>query len=302
MKVVGCGISGLIGRHLVRVLAKKYELVRLRRSASGVKGAEFGREVLWAPGEPGEWVKEIDGAYGVINLCGESIVDKRWTRKRKRELRESRVLTTRAIVEAIAEAKIKPKVLVNASAIGFYGDRENIIVNEESHAGAGFLAELCKEWEGEAQKASAFGVRVVCVRTGIVLAKEGGALAKMTLPFKLFIGGPLGSGKQVMSWVHIEDEVGAILKSLEDTALWGPVNLTAPHPVTMREFAHTLGRVMKRPSLFLVPGFVLRILLGEMSEMLLTGQNVAPLKLMGSGYKFKFETLEPALKDLGSGS
>jgi len=298
MKIVACGVSGLIGKHLAKALIQKYELVRLTRRASLAAGPAGGREVLWDPRQTGGWEEEIDGAYGVINLCGASIADKRWTAKRKQELRESRVLTTRAIVNAIARAKTKPKVLVNASAVGFYGPRENTVVNEESHGGSGFLAELCREWEGEAQKALAFGVRVVCVRTGIVLAREGGALAKMTPPFKMGIGGPLGSGKQIMSWVHIEDEVGAILRVVEDASLSGPVNLTAPHPVTMRELARSLGRVMKRPSFFPVPGFALRILLGEMSEMLLTGQNAAPLKLIHSGFRFKFENLEPALKDL----
>ncbi|MBI4352696.1 MAG: TIGR01777 family protein [Candidatus Omnitrophica bacterium] len=300
MKIVGAGISGLIGASLSRALLEKYEVVRLKR-AGAIHERPFGfsREAVWDPSRGGDWVKELDGAYGVVNLCGEPIAAKRWTAKQKERIRESRLLTTKAIVDAIGEAAVKPKVLVNASAVGFYGPRgEGETLNEDAPAGSGFLADVCKEWENQAQRARSFGTRVVLLRTGIVLSREGGALSKLLPPFRFFLGGPLGSGKQTVSWVHLQDEVRAILKVLEDPAVEGPVNVAAPHPVSMRELAETMGRVLHRPSFFSVPGFVLRTLLGEMAEMLLEGQKAYPRKLAAAGFQFKFETLETALRDL----
>ena len=292
------GASGLIGRRLTAALGPRYEVVRLVRSAGAEPDRFVNRDILWNPGNRADWVKELAGALAVINLSGEPIAGKRWTPSQKMKLKDSRILTTRALVDAISKVEPKPKTLINASAVGFYGPRGGVVLNENDPAGGGFLAEVCQEWEREAQKAAAFGVRVVNLRTGIVLAKEGGALSKMLPPFKACLGGPLGSGNQVMSWIYIEDEVNAIMKLLEDSSLSGPVNLTAPHPVSMREFAQTLGRVLNKPSCFAVPGFMLKLLLGEMSEMLLTGQNVTPQKLLNAGFRFKFETLEPALRHL----
>ena len=299
MKIVACGVSGLIGKQLTGALVQKYELVSLRRKLNPTKSGYSGLEILWNPPYLSDnWVKEIDGAFAVINLSGESITGKRWTSKQKKALRDSRIGTTRAIVTAIAQAKVKPKALINASAIGIYGPRDNTPLNEAAVSGSGFLADLCREWEAEALKAKGLGVRVVLLRTGIVLAGEGGALAKMLRPFKIGLGGPLGSGKQFMSWIHVEDEVAAILKVLEDPSIEGPVNLTAPEPVTMGEFAKTLGGLVERPAIFAVPGIVLKLLLGEMSEMLLTGQKVVPEVLLRKGFQFKYPLFDSALKDL----
>ena len=298
MKIVAAGLSGLIGRPLKGRLIQKNELVLLKRKNSTDTSQGTLRQVLWDPPQIGEWAKEVDGADAVINLSGEPIAEKRWTAAQKKELKNSRLNTTRAIVDAILRAKNKPKVLLNASAIGFYGPRNHSALDEGAEAGEGFLAEMCQEWESEARRAESSGVRVVRLRTGIVLAKEGGALAKMAPPFRFFLGGPLGGGQQMMSWIHIEDEVGAMIKILEDPNIHGAVNLTAPQPVTMREFARALGKTLNRPALFPVPAFALKILLGEMSEMLLTGQNVYPKKLLEAGFKFKYPSLDPALKSL----
>lgn len=297
-KVVACGVSGLIGRPLCADLRKSYSLVRLVRHEPSAVSDGNEREIFWDPPNLGSWIHELEGAYGVINLSGEGIAEGRWTAERKKALRHSRLDTTKAVVEAIARTKERPKVLLNASAIGFYGPREDKPLDESALRGEGFLPELCAEWEKEAMRAQALGVRVVCLRTGIVLAKEGGALKKMLLPFKMFIGGVLGSGRQIMSWIHLEDEIGAILKALEDSNLSGALNLTAPTPVSMKEFAETLGAVLHRPSVLPVPGFALKRIFGEMADMLLTGQNVIPKKLADSDFRFKFEQLGPALQNL----
>ncbi len=300
MKIVASGMSGLIGRRLGLELAKKHELVRLirRKKSAGSGGVAEGREVLWSPGEFGDWTKEIDGADAVINLCGEPIAEKRWTAQRKALLKNSRIQATQGLTRAIGMAAAKPKVFLNASAIGYYGSGDNFLIDENARPGVGFLADLCLEWEREARNAEAYKIRVVLLRTGIVLSKESGALKKMLPPFRWFLGGPLGNGKQFMSWIHIDDEVNAILAALDDPMIRGPVNLTAPNPVTMDEFANALGRAVRRPALLRVPAFVLKTLLGEMADMLLTGQKAYPQKLKRSGFEFLFPTLEEALKDL----
>jgi uncharacterized protein (TIGR01777 family) len=240
----------------------------------------------------------MDGADGVIHLAGEPIAAKRWSDKQKERIRSSRILTTRALVEAIAKAKERPKFLLNGSAIGYYGAHGDETLTEEAHPGNDFLARLSIEWEKEATRAEEHGLRVIRLRTGIVLGKGGGALAKMLLPFKLFIGGPLGSGKQWMSWVHLEDEIGLIQLLIENPQARGAVNATAPNPVTMKEFCQTLGRALHRPSWAPVPAFVLRLMLGEMAEMLLTGQRVLPEKALSLGYRFRYPDLREALRAL----
>lgn len=291
-------MGGLIGSPLSIELAKNHELVRLTRKQSAISKGLPGREVLWRPDRIGDWAKEIDGADAVINLCGEGIADRRWTSSRKHALRDSRLTPTRTLVEAISLASKRPRVLLNASAIGFYGPRDNYLVDEGTGPGVGFLSELCTEWEYEARRAEAYNLRVTSLRTGIILAKNGGALAKIVPPFRFFLGGPLGSGKQLMSWIHIDDEVRGIVKALEDPFLQGPVNLTTPSCVTMNEFSATLGKVLRRPSIFRVPAFALKALLGEMSGLLLTGQKVYPQKLKQAGFTFHFESLEEALRSL----
>lgn len=291
MKVLVAGSSGLIGRALSeKLVSRRHEAVRLKRTP--------GAEVIWAGPSGRDWRDELPQADAVINLSGEPIADKRWTKTQKKALIESRLRTTRAIVDAFTVSARRPKILINASAVGYYGPRGDEALTEDAGPGKGFLSDLCREWERQARKAESLGVRVVLLRTGIVLAKQGGALQKMLPPFRFFMGGPLGSGRQMMSWIHLEDEVNAILAALENESLKGPINLTAPHAATMRDFARTLGRVVKRPAAFPVPAPALQLLLGEMSEMLLTGQNAVPDRLLKSGFRFRFPDLEPALKDL----
>ncbi len=299
MKIIGAGLNGLIGRELKGRLLQRHELVLLRHQVPGaILPQTTMRQLTWNPPHLGEWAAELEKADAVINLAGEPVAGKQWTQTQKVVLATSRTQTTKTLVDAISRCKKKPKVLLNASAIGYYGPRDSTALDENAEAGSGFLAEMCERWEVEAVRAESLGVRTVRLRTGVVLARNAGALAKMVPPFQLFIGGPLGSGTQVMSWIHLEDEVNAILKALEDPAIRGPVNLTAPEAVTMDEFAKTLGRVLNKPSFFRVPPIALKVLLGEMSEMLLTGQNVYPKKLLEAGFKFKYPLLEPALKDL----
>jgi uncharacterized protein (TIGR01777 family) len=279
-KIVIAGAGGLIGKLLTEKLRKDYDVVRLERDARD------------------RWVSEVDGAWAVINLAGEPIAGKRWTSSQKKELIQSRLLTTKLLVDAMAAASKKPEVFLNASAIGYYGARDVTALDEASAPGTGFLPDLCREWERQAQKALGYGIRTVLLRTGIVLSVKGGALAKMLPPFRLGLGGPLGHGRQFMSWIHIEDEVDAIVYAMETPQVVGPVNLTAPEAVAMKGFASTLGKVLKRPAIFPVPAAVLKIALGEMSELLLEGQNVRPAKLEAAGYRFRHPRLEEALNNL----
>jgi len=275
MWVVVAGASGLIGTHLLEAIrARGDEAIALPR---------FGT----AP-----W--SVEGADAVVNLAGASVAGKRWTPAWKAEIEESRVRSTRAVVEAIARAARKPKVLVNASAVGYYGGRDDELLEESASPGADFLANVVRQWEAEAQRAS---VRSVQVRTGIVLSKRGGAMEKMLPPFKAFVGGPIGSGKQWFPWIHIADEVGAILWCL-DRELTGPVNLVAPGIVTMKDFAKALGRALHRPAWAPVPAAPLKLLLGEFAGSLLEGQRAVPKKLLDSGFRFRFPDLDPALRDL----
>jgi len=297
MKLVVSGASGFIGSALCsQLLHRGHTLTLLSRAAP--RGANTGtkRWLHWRPGMIGDWESALDGADGVINLAGEPIAKKRWTAKQKRRLRLSRIDTTVGLVRAIAKAKQKPKFLLSASGVGYYGPRGEETIGEEAEAGTDFLARLCREWEEEAKKAEKLGVRVIRLRTGIVLGPGGGALAKMIPPFKFFVGGPLGTGKQWMSWIHLEDEIGLILHLIENHQAGGPVNAAAPHPVTMKEFCRTLGKVMHRPSWLPVPAFVLRLLLGEMAEMLLTGQRVRPAAAEQFGYQFRYPNLPEALR------
>ncbi len=275
MRVVLAGASGLIGTHLVAALrARGDEAVTLLR---------FGT----AP-----W--SVDGADAVVNLAGASVGGKRWTPEYKKAILDSRVLTTRALVEAIAKAQRKPRVLVNASAVGYYGGRGDELLEESATPGADFLANVGRQWEAEARRAA---VRSVQVRTGIVLSAKGGALEKMLPPFKAFVGGPIGSGRQWFPWIHLADEVAAILWCI-DRNLAGGVNLAAPGIVSMKEFAKALGRALHRPSWAKVPAAPLRILLGEFASALLEGQRAVPRKLLDSGFRFRFPDVDSALRDL----
>jgi uncharacterized protein (TIGR01777 family) len=255
--------------------------------------------LAWQPGATGEWERAIDGADAIINLAGEPIAGKRWTTEQKKILRSSRIEGTKALVDAIAKAQIKPKLMISSSAVGYYGPHGDQTLNEDSKPGDDFLARLCVDWEAEAQKAEALGVRVCLLRTGIVLAKGQGALKKMVPPFKMFIGGPLGSGRQWMPWIHIEDEVSVIQFLVENERARGAFNGTAPNPVTMAEFSETLGAVLNRPSWARVPPSVLALVVGEMAEMLLNGQRAIPEAAIKLGFKFKYPNLKLALESLG---
>jgi len=296
MKFVIAGGTGLIGSALCSALLEKgHSLTVLTRSPVTSMPASNKKWRTWNPPSPGPWEEAVDGADAVVNLAGEPIAAKRWSETQKKKIRSSRIDTTRALVAAIAKASKKPGLLLNASATGYYGPRGDEVLTEESPPGNDFLARVCVEWEGEAKKAEDHGVRVIRLRTGIVLARGGGALAKMAPPFKFFAGGPLGSGKQWLSWIHIEDEVGLIVFLLEHPEARGPINSVAPNPVTMKVFCQTLGQVMRRPCWAPVPAFVLRLALGEMAEMLLTGQRVAPAAAQRLDYKFRYPALHEAL-------
>ena len=299
MKLVIAGASGFIGSMLVeRLLQQQHSLKLLTRKPQTGSQASKKEWILWEPGSLGEWENCVDGADGIINLAGEPIAGKRWTATQKEKLLASRVDTTRSLVNAITKAKVKPKFLINASAVGYYGPCGDASVTEESVPGEGYLSQVCVAWEKEAKRAQESGVRVALLRTGIVLGKGKGALAKMVPPFKFFVGGRLGSGKQWMPWIHIEDEVGLILFLMANENAHGAFNATAPNPVTMEEFCKALGNVLKRPSWAPVPASALTLLLGEMAEMLLTGQRAVPKAAQDLGYSFRYPTILEALQSL----
>ena len=296
MKVIIAGGTGFVGRRLTRALGKAgHEVVVLSRSASlPPEGAA--RVVAWS----GPWRDELEDAGAVVNLAGAGIADRRWTAERKEEIRESRVAATRRLVEAMARSRRRPDVLVNASAVGYYGDRGDERLAERAAAGAGFLTDVCSAWESEAARAEAAKVRVVLLRFGVVLGSEGGALPRMLVPFRLGLGGRLGSGRQYMSWIHVEDAVGLARMALERRETRGPLNVVAPGPQTNAAFSRALASVLGRPCFLTAPAFALRLVLGEMSEMLLASQRVEPAAALAAGYDFRFPDLAPALRDLVS--
>jgi uncharacterized protein (TIGR01777 family) len=298
MKILVAGSTGLVGTALVQALAQEgHTMCRLIRAQSKptLAGKE-GFDVAWNPAT-GELGGASVGADAVVNLCGASIAGGRWTKERKGLLRTSRMDTTRALVNALAKMSARPRVLVSASAIGIYGDRGDEVLTEENKPGVDFLAGLAREWEAEALKAEALGIRVVLARFGIILARHGGALAKMLLPFKLGAGGRLGSGKQWMSWITLEDVVGIIRFAIETGAARGAINVVAPGPVQNAEFTKVLAKALHRPALFPAPAFALRLVLGEMANaLLLSSQRVEPRKLQQLGYSFAYPELSGALR------
>jgi len=297
MKILIAGSSGLVGTALGGALAGAgHTVCRLVRpeSAAG-EGPKEGFAVAWNP-VTGELGGAGVGADAVVNLAGASISGGRWTAERKPLLRTSRIDTTRALVGALAKMNARPGVLVSASAIGIYGDRGDETLTEESKPGTDFLAGVAKEWEAEALKAEALGIRVVLARFGIILAREGGALAKMLTPFKLGVGGRLGSGKQWMSWVTLEDVVAILRFAIENATVRGAINIVSPQPLQNAEFTKVLAKAVHRPALFPAPAFALRLALGEMADaLLLSSQRVAPQALEKLGYRFLHADLKPAL-------
>ena len=296
MNVAVSGSSGFIGSALVPSLAAGgHRVLRLVRGV--VPGADC---IRWDPSGAGvRDVSLLEGLDAVVHLAGENIAGGRWTERRKAEIRRSRVDGTRRLVEAFGKLARPPKVLVVASAIGFYGDRGGEVLTEESPAGHDFLAQVCREWEAAAAEAAKLGVRVVSPRFGIVLSPDGGALQKMLLPFRLGAGGKVGSGQQNWSWIALDDVVGAIQHALVSEALAGPVNVVAPAAVTNADFTRVLGRVLRRPTIAPLPAFAARLMLGEMADaLLLASARVVPKRLQETGYPFRYPDLEGALRHL----
>jgi len=300
MKILVTGSSGLVGTALVSALARGgHTLCRLvRPQSAGGEAAKEGFVVSWNPAT-GELGGAGVGADAVVNLAGASIADGRWTAQRKELLRSSRIDTTRALVGALTKMNARPSVLVSASAIGYYGDRGDETLTEDSKPGGGFLAGLAQEWEAEALKAETLGIRVVLTRFGIILAREGGALPKMMLPFKIGVGGKLGSGRQWMSWVTLEDVVGILRFAIENPPVRGAITIVSPQPQQNVEFTKMLAEAMRRPALFPAPTFALRLALGEMADaLLLSSQRVLPRAIEKLGYRFLHADLPTALKSL----
>jgi len=254
--------------------------------------------VEWDYKNPDKWNNEIKGKDAVIHLAGANLFGKRWNDDYKSKILESRQISTRNIVNAIINAKTKPSTLICSSAVGIYGERGDELLTEDSSTGNDFLAQVCKTWEDEAAKVESAGVRRVSIRTGIVLSKNDGALKQMLLPFKFFVGGPLGNGKQWFPWIHIDDLIDSCIFSLDNPNVNGAVNGVSPNPVTMNEFAKVLGKALHRPSFFKVPVFALKIAVGEFAESILASIRAVPEKLIRNNFKFKFEGLNVALKDL----
>jgi uncharacterized protein len=296
MKVAVTGGTGFIGSRLVdRLQSEGHQVLLLVRNVQKAQQRFPKAEVVaYQAKASGAWQQSIAGCDGVVNLAGEPIAN-RWTDNSKQEILESRSIGTAKIVEAIAQANPKPTVLVNASAVGYYGTSETAVFNETSNAGQDFLAQVCQAWEAEAEKVKAAGTRLAIVRIGIVLGPDGGVLAKMMFPFQLFAGGPLGDGKQWVSWIHREDLVSLIIKALTDSSVTGVLNGTAPNPVSMGELCQELGNIIGRPSWLPVPGFALELLLGEASKLVLEGQNVLPQKTEATGFQFRYPTIKAAL-------
>lgn len=296
MRIVMAGATGFLGQPLVAALAGMgHEIVSLTRRPRGVAGIV---ERAWQPdGTAGPWAEAVDGADVVVNLAGESIASGRWTASRKAALRTSRLAATGSLVAAIAKAARPPRLLASSSAVGFYGPRAGEPITEADGPGTGFLAALSVEWESAALAAASDATRVVLLRTGLVLERDGGALGAMLLPFKLGVGGPLGRGDQYWPWIHRADWIALAAFLITHPSAAGPVNLTAPNPVTNEEFSRTLARVLHRPSLFRAPAFALRLAMGEMADaLLLTGQRVMPARALDLGFTFSYETLDPALR------
>ncbi|MDJ0719689.1 MAG: TIGR01777 family oxidoreductase [Prochloraceae cyanobacterium] len=303
MKVAITGATGFVGSRLVEKLNKQEDrILILTRNPERAKlifpAAVFSNLeiVKYNPKQAGDWQNRIAGCDGVVNLAGEPIAE-RWSEEHKQEIKASRQLATQNIVAAIEKAESKPTVLVNASAIGYYGTSETESFDENSPAGNDFLAEVCQTWESEAQKVTTAGVRLVIVRIGIVLG-NGGALAKMLAPFKMYAGGPLGNGKQWFSWIHREDLVNLIIEGLKRSDMAGTFNATAPNPVRMNQFCQVLGEVLNRPSWLPVPGFALELLLGEGAKVVLEGQQVLPKKTQSIGFEYQYSTLKSALQEI----
>ncbi len=297
-KIVISGGSGLIGSALaIKLVTNGYEVVILTRSNSVKKPVTGIRFVQWDAKTSGEWESELEGSDSVVNLAGENIGGGLWTDKRKKRILNSRLAGGSALVSAIKKCSTKPELFIQASAIGIYGISETMKMEENSPLGNDTLSKIARQWEGSTSDLELSGFRRAIIRSGIVLDLKEGAFPLVLLPYRIFFGGRLGSGRQWFSWIHLQDEVDAIAYIIENK-LEGVFNLTAPYPVTNNELGKIISKVLKRPNWFPVPGILLRLLLGEMSTLVLDGQQVLPDQLIKAGYKFTFEQIEPALRDL----
>lgn len=294
MKILVAGSSGLIGAALVqRLVDDGNDVLRLvRREASGADEAQ------WDPVAGSIDAATLEGVEAVVHLGGASIAGKRWNAAYKREIRDSRINSTRLLSETIARLQPKPAAFLCASALGYYADRADEILTENSPKGEGFLADVTAEWESATVPASEAGIRVCNMRIGVVLSKTGELPRSMLTPFKLGLGGKLGNGRQYMSWVHLDDVVGAFIHALNTSSLSGPVNIAAPNPVTNAEFTRALAKALSRPAIFTVPGFALRIAMGEMAQFALGSARLYPLRIIESGFKFRWDDVESALRDI----
>jgi len=303
MRVVITGATGFIGSALCKTLHKDYEVIALSRDASRAAKSvgEIAKVIEWDGRTTGSWLQHANGAFAIINLAGENVASGRWNETRKAGILHSRTDSVRAVIEAIKQTDKKPAVVIQASAIGFYGPRQDEQLDEDSIPGKGFLANVCRDVESRAEEIERLGVRCAVIRTGVVLGRDGGAFVKLVKPFQFYLGGHLGSGKQWFSWIHLDDEVAAIKYLLENEHLKGAFNLTAPEPVTMKEFCKILGKVLHRPSWLNVPAFAARLAFGEMAnEMLLSGQKVLPKRLLNTKFNFKYTNVKQALLDITS--
>ena len=293
MNILVTGSTGLVGSAVVPFLTTGgHRVVRLVRGTA--RGPD---EVEWHPQEGIIDAAKLEGLDAVVHLAGENIATSRWSTAKKARIRDSRVIGTRVLSEALAKLSRKPRVLVGASAIGFYGERGDNVMTETSHPGSSYLCNVCRDWEAATEPAQAAGIRVVNLRIGVVLTPRGGALEKMLLPFKLCAGGVVGSGQQFWSWIAIDDVVGAIHHAITHDELSGPVNAVSPEPTANRDFTKTLGRVLGRPTVFPMPAFAVRLLLGEMGEeLLLASTRVVPNRLQETGYQFRCPMLDGALR------
>ncbi len=299
MKIAITGATGFVGSRLVERLQIEHQVLVFTRNSTAARkiSAKNVEIVTYTPTVSGSWQQTLANCDAVVNLAGEPIGEGRWTPQRKQEILNSRQLSTQKIVEAIANANPRPSVLVNASAIGYYGTSETAQFNENSPAGSDFLAQVCQAWEAEAEKVKAVGVRLVILRFGVVLGM-GGALGKMITPFKLFAGGPIGSGKQWFSWIHREDVCSLIIQALTNAQMEGVYNATAPKPVRMTDLSQTMGEVMQRSSWLPVPNFAIEALLGDGAMVVLEGQQVLPHRTLTTGFKFQYPDLKPALAEI----
>lgn len=300
MRVIITGSTGLVGRALVRsLLADGHEVTRLVRGDSQGFRAPGTAAVHWNP-ERGEIdAQALEGHDAAVHLAGENVGEGRWDDEKKRRILESRVKGTTLLASALAGLSAKSKVLVSASATGYYGDRGDEVLREESASGSDFLSEVCREWEKGTLQASQAGIRVVHLRIGVVLDGEGGALQRMLTPFKLGVGGKIGSGSQYMNWITLEDLIGVVRRAIEDESLRGPVNTVAPQQVTNAEFTKALGHALGRPTIFAVPAFALRLAFGEIADAaLLASTRVEPARLKEAGFQFKYPELEGALRSV----